>query len=234
MSSNFAGFKQVGEFIQQRPMIRTVRNPMDKATIVSIYPKEINDTKETIQPGKFCIPAGKYDEPGILVVGPSSWWRDIDIEQPLLEIPVSATQVAQSVIIDWCNGMLGCDMAGSMPGLFFVNGEVDKAEIMTKYKLKLAETKSKQDNWYKILIRLANSLWARSNGNPLVIWDEMRLAAKELGQDNLPWLKMEVNMQMVPCFACGTLRNPDFPMCPNCKNVDMSHPRAKEIKLAAG
>lgn len=233
MMSN-VGSRQVGEFILPRPMIRTMKNPMDMATVVSIYPKEINEVKETIQPGRFKVLAGTYSNPAVVPVGPSSWWKDTDVEQPLLEIPVSAVQIAQSLIVDYCNGMLACDMAGSMPGLFFVPGDVPKEKIMTDYKLKLAETKNKQDNWYKILVRLANSLWARSNGNPLVIWDEMRMAATELGLENVPWLRMEVQMEMVRCFACGTLRNPDFPICATCKNIDMSHPRAKEIKLAAG
>jgi len=232
--SNGVGARQVGEFIQPRPMIRTLRNPLDKATIVSLYPKEIKEVKETIQPGKFEIPAGSYSCPSVTVIGSSSWWSDRDIEQPLLEIPVSAVQIAQSIIVDYCNGMLACDMADSMPGLFFVPGEIPKEKIITDYKLKLAETKNKQDNWFKILVRLANSLWARSNGNPLVIWDEMRMAATELGLESVPWLKMEVQMNLTRCFACGTLRNPDFPICPTCKNIDMSHPRAKDIKLAAG
>lgn len=228
------GARQVGEFIQPRPMIRTLKNPMDKATIVSIYPKEINEVKETIQPGKFHIPKGTYSDPAVIVVGPSSWWRDIDIEQPMLEIPVSAVSIAQSVIVDYCNGLLACDMADNMPGLFFVPGEIAKEKIVSDYRLKLAETKNKQDNWFRILVRLANGLWARSNGNPLVIWDEMRMAANELGLESVPWLKMEVQMNLVRCFACGSLRNPEFPICPTCKNIDMSHPRAKDIKLAAG
>jgi hypothetical protein len=76
---------------------------MDKTTIVSIYPNEIIETKPTIQPGRFVIPAGSFEKPSITVVGPSSWWREIDMDQPLLEIPVSSVQIADSVIKDYCN-----------------------------------------------------------------------------------------------------------------------------------
>lgn len=226
--------RQVGEFMIQRPMIRTVRNPLDKATIVSIYPRPVDDEKVTIFPGKFHLEPGKYDNPSVTVVGPSSWWRDIDMEQPLLEIPVSAVMIAQSIITDYCNGYLACDMSTQMPGLFFILGEVTQEEVKARYKLKLAEAKTKQDAWYRTLLRLGDSLWARSNGNPLVIWDEMRMAARELGQDNRPWLRLDVQAEFTRCFACGSLRNPEFPICPTCKNIDMSHPRAKDIKLAAG
>jgi hypothetical protein len=232
-AENFQGFRQVGEFAQPRSMIRTVRNPLDKATIVSIYPKTIDEKKETLFPGRWVIPAGRYDAPSVTVIGTSSWWRDIDLEQPLLEIPVSAVQIAQSIIVDYCNGFLACNMADLMPGFFFIPGELTLAQVKKDYSMKLAEAKFKQDAWFAMLIKIANSLWARSNGNPLVIWDEMRMAARELGKEDVPWLKMDVQMNLVKCFACGSLRDPLFPICPACKNIDMDHPRAKDIKLAA-
>ena len=228
------GARQVGEFIINRPMIKTVRNPLDKATVVSIYPKPMQDEKWTVFPGKYRIEAGSLADPAILVVDPTSWWRDIDIEQPLIEIPVAANQVAHSFITDYVNGFLAVDMATQMPGLFYINGEVTKLEVIAKYKNKLQEAKMKQDLWFKALVRLGDSLWARSNGNPLVIWDEMRLAARELGMESLPWMRLDVQAAMTRCFACGSLRNPEFPICPTCKNVDMTHPRAKDIKLAVG
>lgn len=229
---SFDGVRQVGEFIHQRPMIRSLKNPMDKTTIVSIYPKRIEDVKETLFPGRFVIEAGNYKDPSVTIIEPSSWFRDIDIEQPLLEIPVSSIAVAQSIIVDYCNGMLGCDMNSSMPGMFFIPGEFTKEQILKSYSLKLAETKLKQDSWFKTLVRLGNSLWARSNGNPLVIWDEMRMAARELNQENLPWLKMDIQVELVPCFACGTLRNGNYPVCQSCRAIDMNHPAAKELKFA--
>lgn len=231
--SNFAGLRQVGEFMPtHRPLIKSVRNPLDKATVVSILPKYIEEHKVTIEPGEFILKPGSVENPTVLVVGPSSWWRDIDVEQPILEIPVSAVQIADSVVKDYCNGMLGCNMADSMPGLFFVLGEETSASIKTKYKEKIAEVKDKQDRWFGILMRIADSLWARSNGNPLAISDEMRMAAKMLGKEDKPWLLDFEQVSLVNCIACGTLRNPAFPVCPNCKNIDASHPASKELKFA--
>src|SRR5687768_15368088 len=101
---------QVGAFPGIREMRRrTIRapvNPMDKATIISIYPKPIHEQKWTIEPGVFDIPAGSVESPGLLVVGPSSWWREIDYEQPLLEIPVGSIQIADSIVKDWSNGLI--------------------------------------------------------------------------------------------------------------------------------
>lgn len=231
-----SGLKQVGElsgaYLNNRRMIRTSKNPMDRCTIVSILPKEINEVKFTIEPGRFHIDAGTYEKPAILVVGPSSWWKEIDLEQPMLEIPVSSIQIADSVIRDYSNGMLGCDMDGSMPGLFFLMGEINKLELKAKYSKELDRAKARQDTWFKILVKLANSLWARSNGNPLVISDEMRLAARNLNENQVPWLQNFEAAKLVNCKFCGGLRNEKFPICPSCKAIDMTNPLSKDIKFA--
>lgn len=221
-----------GSLLNNRRLIRSMKNPLDKCTIVSIFPKEVEEIKHTIEPGRFHINAGTYEKPSVLVVGSSSWWKDIDIDQPMLEIPVSSIQVAESIVKDYCNGMIGCNMADCMPGLFFILGEHNVMEVQMKYKSVLEATKIKQDNWYKILVRLADSLWARANGNPLVISDEMRLAARSLNFNDKPWLKDFTTVEMVKCKACGTLKHPDYPVCPVCKAIDNSHPSAKELKFA--
>jgi hypothetical protein len=106
----------------KRRAIRAPVNPLDKSTVVSIFPKYILEKKCTIQPGVFEIQPGTYDAPAILVVGSSSWWKEVDDNQPLLEIPHSSIQIADSIVRDYCNGIVGCDMGNNMPGLFYVMG----------------------------------------------------------------------------------------------------------------
>jgi len=223
----------VGEFpgkaAFRRRTIRGPVNPLDKTTIVSIYPSEILETKPTITPGRFLIPAGSYEHPSVVVFGPSSWWREIDEEQPLLEIPVSSVQIADSVIKDFCNGILGCNMADAMPGLFYIPGEHTIDAIRKNFKHELDAAQVRQRNWFSALIKLADALWARSNGNPLAISDSMRIAAKEM---NLPkdWLKDFRMVDTVRCKACGALLNPMFPVCPTCKAIN-DPIKAKELGL---
>jgi hypothetical protein len=217
--------------MSKRKAIRAQVNPMDRCTLVSIFPKEINEEKVTLYPGKFKIPAGTFENPAVLTIGSSSWWKDYDFEQPLLEIVNSSIQIADSIIKDYCNGMLGFS-GESMPGLFFVLGEHTTFDIKTKYRAKLEEMKDKQNNWYHVLVKLADSLWARTAGNPLAIWDEMRLAARSLNLNEKPWLKDYYLIEKIPCKACGTLKNPSYPVCQVCKAVDLSHPDAKDLKFS--
>lgn len=225
----------VGEFpgmaALRRRTIRAPVNPMDKSTVVSILPKEIDETKPTIQPGRFIIKPGTYETPAILVVGPSSWWRDIDEEQPLLEIPVSSIQIADSIVKDYCNGIHACNMADVMPGLFYIPGEQTLASIKKSFQHELDAALKRQRAWYSLLVKLADSLWARSNGNPLAIAEDMRLAAKELGlQGTKDWMKDFQMVEMVRCKACGALKNPLYPVCQTCRAID-DPVKAKELGI---
>jgi len=80
-----------------------------------------------------------------------------------------------------------------------------------------------------MLVKLADSLWARSNGNPLAISDSMRTAAKELNLEK-DWMKDFRMVETVRCKACGSLLNPMFPVCPTCKAIN-DPAKAKELGL---
>jgi hypothetical protein len=218
----------------RRRTIPAPRNPLDKCTVISIFPKPIREVKHTISPGMFEIQPGSYEKPAHLVVGTSSWWREVDDEQPLLEIPCSSIQVAESIVRDYCNGIVACNMGDKMPGLFYIMGEHSDMKALKKdYFTEFEKANTNQRNWYVALVRLADGLWARSNGNPLVISDEMRLAANELGYKDKTWNKDSLQLTLVNCVACGALRNPEFPICGSCHMiVDLEKAKALGIVAA--
>ena len=216
----------------RRRVIRSARNPLDKCTIVSIFPKEVYAEKVTVDPGMFKIPPGTFEEPATLVIGSSSWWKDIDMSQPMLEIVVGSIQMADSIVNDYCNAVLGSDMSSAMPGLFFTTGGHTSAEIKKDYGKKLKEANDKQNNWYRVLVKMADILWARTNNNPIVIADEMKLAARSLNLNDKSWLKDYQMAELIRCVFCGGMRNPMYPICPVCKAIDSSHPLAKDIRFA--
>jgi hypothetical protein len=202
-----------------RRVIRGEANPLDKSTVVSIYPRAIYESKPTLQPGTFAIEAGSYEKPAILVVGSSSWWKELDDQQPLLEIPVSSVQIAKSVVVDYCNGLLGSNANDTMPGFFYIPGEWTAERIKKEKKELLDRALEGQRRWYEVLVKIADVSWARTNGNPLAVGDDMRLAARELGLNGKEWLKDFYEVQRVRCIACGTLNPDTVVVCPNCKVV---------------
>lgn len=214
----------------KRRTIRAPVNPLDKSTVVSVFPKHIIERKVTIQPGVFEIQPGTYERPAILVVGPSSWWKDIDENQPLLEIPHSSIQIADSIVRDYCNGLVACDMADNMPGLFFIPGEWTVEKLFKEKQGELELAKRKQKNWYTALVRMADALWSRSAGNPLAVSDDMKMAARDLNLIGKEWLKDSQIMDLVRCQACGALKNPLYPICSNCKAIT-DKKKAEELGL---
>lgn len=202
-------------------------NPMDKCTIVSIFPKEINSIKATIRPGTFRIAAAKKDSYSLLVVGPSSWWRNMDEDGNLLEIPCNSKQVADAIINDHINGLYGARGAETRPGLFVCLGEYDLKTIGTyknsaglTFAQLLAIAQKQQKSYFETLVRMADIAWSRTNGNPLSISDDARIAAEYLGiEKSKAWMGDFVAMVKTNCPGCGALYDPNYPICRECKTV---------------
>jgi hypothetical protein len=214
----------------KRKTIRAPINPLDKATVFSIYPVVINERKITLQPGSFGLDAGSYEKPASLTVGPSSWWRELTLEEPLLEIPVSAILIAESIVRDYCNGLVECDMHENMPGIFFLPGTISVKQLQNDHKPILDNAARKQKNWYLKLVEQADLLWARTSGNPLAISDDMRIAARALGLEK-DWMKNYTQTSFVKCKACGMMNNEQVVVCPNCK-VILDAEKFKNLGLA--
>lgn len=213
----------------QKQIIRGPVNVHDRATIVSILPREVIQLEHTIFPGKFVIPPGSYDDPARLVVGPSSWWFDPGEEQALIEVPISAVQIAEAVIGDYSKGLTEYTNE-AMPGLFFVPGDVEISKIKKDYVAHLNRARNRQKEWFLALVKLADALWARSNGNPMVVSSDMRMAAQELNMGQKEWLKNQAAAELIKCKACGNLNSSAVVICPNCK-VILDEVRAKELGL---
>lgn len=215
--------------LYNRRAVRAPINPMDKCTLVSILPYKLVERKPTIFPGLFEIPAGDINNPGILVVGPSSWWKEMGEKEPLLEIPVASFAVADSVVKDYCNSQLGANTTDRKPGIFFVTGERDAAYIKKNHAKELEDAGRKQHDWYLALIKISDTMWARTQGNPLAISNDARHAAIALKLEK-PWLQDFKTMQMEQCPACGTLRQNQYPVCANCKTI-LDQKRFAELGL---
>jgi hypothetical protein len=119
-----------------------------------------------------------------------------------------------------------------MPGLFYVPGNIQKQIISgldfdvelspnkkTKFSLLLKDVEAKQKNWFSNLVKAGDILWARTNGNPLSISDDMRLAAEQLNLKEKPWMRDFTTMVMKDCPACGTMGKPGYPVCSVCHHI---------------
>lgn len=210
------GQSRFGILLGDRQINRLPKNDLDFCTVVNIFPKEIVEEKLTLEPPTYIIPRGTYKEPGLLKVFSASYWREMQENQPLIEIPVSSVVVAQSLVQDYSNGMIGF-APEQKPGLFFVKGDFNKTK--EEHKIELDKANARQRKWYEFLVNQADKLYAQSNGNPLTIAEDMKLAAQELNITERDWLRTQQTLEMVRCKACDNLNRASVIICPNCKVV---------------
>lgn len=215
-------------------------NEADKCTIVSVYPDEIITIKPTLTPSIFVIPKCNdiKNDFELSVIGPASWWKELEENQPFLEIPTGSVIMAASVINDWANGLPDCNMGDRMPGLFFIPGEWDKKSIKA-YKTKqgitfemlLVDARKKQKAWFEEILNTTDVMYARTGGNPRTVGKLSKIAAIELGEEkNKPWMANIVTKSLDNCPSCGEMINLNYPICKHCKAV-VNEARAKELGL---
>jgi hypothetical protein len=226
---------------------RIPRNPMDVCTIVSIYPSPIHDYKPTVFPSHHFIDGAKEGDFNLLVVRGASWFKEMEEGQPILEIPVSSYQVAEAFIRDNVTNSQLAYTPGAGPGLFFVPGEYNKKTIVNastpeikneigvvttpsrNFASLLSEAEARQKRWFMEIVQLADVMWSRTNGNPLTISKDARIAAERLKLTK-PWMQDFQTTDKTSCLACGQLVNPAYPICPNCKAI-VNPEKAKELNI---
>lgn len=200
---------------------RTPASTLDIYTIVSIYPRPIKEDKtgSGLDPGYFYIAPGSLEHPSILHVGSSVYWNRYSAEMEPAEVTVPAILMAESIISDWYKGMIGFKDKEAHPGVFFVEGKKTVEQIKKDHQQELKAADILQRRWYENLVIEADSIWARTNGNPIAIPTDAKRAAEGLGLKNKPWMQDFNTLQMVSCINCGNLRNPAYPSCPSCRVV---------------
>lgn len=154
----------------------------------------------------------------------------MDTFQPLLEIPCGSLQVAHSVVNDYCQGLLGYAADERGPGVFYLQGDVSVARLKEEYQSLLDHNIAIQKAWYATLIDIADALWARSNGNPMVLSLDMKTAALALGMEYKDWMQNYQRVDLIRCVACGNMIANTVIVCPTCK-VIVNAARAKELNL---
>lgn len=245
MPSNTLGF---AAFAPNQRITRRPKNPLDKCTIVSVYPVAIVDYKPTAFPQTHRIEGAADGDYSVTVVEAAGWYKEMEENQPFMEIPITSIQVAEAFIRDFVNALPEYVPEVAAPGMFFVLGAYTK-ETIKKYieadelsedgkiirkgrtfDQLITAARARQNQWFMNIVRMADTDWARSNGNPRAIGETQKMAAEKLQLKEKPWLKDFQAVEKKNCPACGQLINPDFPICFNCKNV-IDPVKAKALNL---
>lgn len=209
------------------------KNPRDKSTIVSIYPREIVDVKPTLFPGRFVIPAAGLNDFSLLVIESSSYYLASRLErQPPTEIQVPSNVLAESIIHDSIPTM-NLVTSVKRPGVFWIPGAYDRNNIRKyvddypespsygrTFDDLLTTAKHWQQEYFTAVIDEADYFWAKTNGDPRSIPADAKLAAKLFGLEKTkPWMSNIIASELSSCPYCGEMINLTYPVCKFCHNT---------------
>jgi len=236
--SDLQTFNQPGSSQGKRVIFPLPKNPADRATVVSVFPKEIDEVKPTIFPRRFVIPAAAKDDFSLLTLEGASYYRPSTTGQAPMEIPINAMALAVSVVNDYLNATWLVSRNARCPGVFAIAGEYNKTNIMN-YKApdgrSFAELlefyRGIQKLWFIQVMEAADAFWASTSGNPRSIPEDARIAATLMGLEKTkPWMANVVASQLENCKSCGEMINVTYPVCRYCHAV-IDPVKAKELGL---
>jgi hypothetical protein len=196
---------------------------MSKSTVVSLLPIELNETKPGIYPGIFVVPAAKGEDFEILNLANSVAHVYMDESRGSMTIVQESEVVAKSIVDDYINSCIAVDKTTSViPGLFWVEGELSKAEIKTKFADKLAAAKVNQSKWFHALVKMADDDWSRNRSHKSIT-PLQKLAATSLEQfvGKKEWASMVDVQAYKACKFCTSQIPSEALVCQVCSRAQV-------------
>lgn len=197
------------------------------STIISLLPFDLIESKPGLHPNEYIIHKAEGDKIGLTII-PNNVFYLINPD-PLadakdvrnIQVPVKSIELAQSIIVDYSNALLGVSPPDAMPGLVAVKGDYsNRTEVSKEFIKEIMIARNAQNNWFENLVNIADDTWAKTR-SPMGISDLQRSAAKLLGRkrdwinptpaelimNSCPICKATINEGALKCVACGTILN---------------------------
>ena len=188
-----------------------------KATLVSIFPLPLNERKPLI-PSLYHIAPAKENDFEVLVIGDAKFHVYLDEHRGSMSIPTPAFLVGEAIVRDFLDGQWQIT-PDSRPGLIVLPGEWDKEELKKDKEIqsKIAALNVSQNNWFKIIIRIADDEWAKFKQHRMIT-EVQRIAANRLRLVR-DWAVEVKPEEIFDCPACGTLVNTKQAVCNQCSCI---------------
>src|SRR6266704_2213429 len=132
------------------------------ATIVSLLPFELIESKPGLNPNEYIIRKADGDKFGLTIIPNDVFYLvNPDLladakEVRNIKVPVPAIEIAQSIITDYISALLGAAAPDAMPGLLALRGNfTDRKTVATEYMKELMMLRSAQNQWFQNLVDIA-------------------------------------------------------------------------------
>lgn len=187
-----------------------------KVTFVSCMPRPISEQMPHINPSRYELPAAADRDFEVLVINDAIDNVYAGEGKHIARIE-SGESVAENMRLMICNSQLALG-ENAAPGVFWVAGELTKAEVKVRCVAELQRARLQQLNWYRNLVREADDVWAKFHQHR-TISDLQRFAAQCLSVKR-EWTISIEEAESALCPACGSnLPNPNVTICATCKTI---------------
>jgi hypothetical protein len=204
---------------------------MNGATIVSVMNFDVlNEHKPQLQPSHYDILGVGQQLDACQVTHIKDAIQFIpQLDHKTLTVPVSAIDLARSVVEDWTSAQLETAPPDAMPGLFYVDGIYSVEEVEDEFAQQLEMARNKHTLWCQRLLALADELWTLKPSQRHLSAN-MRYAARYLKTDRV-WLKAPRPEDLQKCPACTQNVPSDAVICMHCSAV-LNAEKYKNIQFA--
>ena len=191
---------------------------MSEASVISIFPFASEESKPSLIPNTFHIPACENEnEPVIITVPDAQTHEWLDITRGVRVYKIEAAELARSICNDKRNTMFGANAdRNAYPGLAWFPHPTTLVELKTKYAAVVKKIQAEQLNWVRFLVELADDDWVKYHQHRMIN-DLQRYACTRLGLER-EWNTIYTDA-LIKCPSCFTNIDPRSVVCKNCRFV---------------
>lgn len=198
------------------------------ATIISVFPFPINEDKPGVYPRYYHIPAAKDGDIEMLVVKPALMYIELVDRPEKLKLDIPPAQLATSLIRDFIVAQLAYDESAA-PGLIAVSGELtDKAFVKEAFKSEIAAIRSRQDVWFRRLVKIADDDWARYHQHKMI--SDLQVKCAQILKLERDWLLPQTTPSSCP--VCKSIVASGAIVCATCHCI-LDEAAYKKFKFAS-
>lgn len=190
-----------------------------KATLVSLAPYSIRETRPSIVPYEYMLPASDGKMPSVLVIthGKSALYL---VGRPdTFPVPVPVEELAEDLVKGHLTSQIDYS-EDSHPAFFWVPGDLTPSKVLVEHSAIVKLHINRQINWYMKLVRSADDDWSK-NHMRRSISDKHILAAQKLGLKK-EWAEAftapEPPIELRDCPYCYFKVPVKASICMNCKS----------------
>ncbi len=187
-----------------------------KATVVSMFPLEINEHKPGLYPGYFVIPAAPAGQLSYLAVGDAVYYQETK-NDIMTTVRTPFHVLAESIVSDFMRSQIGRIVDYAEPGIFWVPGAYrSERTIRETFAEQVDDANRKQLKWYEELVKIADDTYSRTHRHTSISALQ-RLAAQHLGYQR-QW-SIRTNDSANTCKFCKAETPYGAVKCPTCREI---------------